>query len=276
MARLLTALFVLLPLFAACRKSAGRPLARVGKSVITEAEFSRKLAEVAPNYRNYVLTPYGQRQFLDVLIREKMILSAARAAGVHLTPEYREQFSEVRREEEERLVEAGDYLLTRLWMEQLSRKGVLAVGDADVKAYFEAHPTEVQARHILLPTSEEAEEAKKAVRAGAPSPAKFAAYAQKVSLDADTAAGGGLMRPTLFGEVIPELEALFRMKNGEIGGPVRSKLGWHVVLKEGERPVPFAEAEPRIRAILQKQRLDRHLQSLQDSFPVEVIDAQFK
>ncbi|MBI5242335.1 MAG: peptidylprolyl isomerase [Elusimicrobia bacterium] len=276
MSRVFAALLILLPFLAGCRKSSGRALARVGKSVITEAEFSRKLSEVAPNYRNYVLTPYGRRQFLDVLIREKMILSAARAAGVHLTPEYREQLSGIRREEEERLAEAGDYLLTRLWMEQLSRKGVLAVGEGEVKAYHEAHPSEVQARHILLSASEEAEAAKKAVRAGAFSPAKFAAYAQKVSLDADTAAGGGLMRPTLFGEVIPELEALFRMKNGEIGGPVRSKLGWHVILKEGERPVPFAEAEPRIRAILQKQKLDRHLQSLQDSFPVEVIDAQFK
>ena len=270
----LLALLLCLPFASGCRKSAERVLARVGGSVITEVEFERRLSEVAPNYRNYVLTPAGRRQFLDILIRQRMILEAARQAGVHRGAEYRDQLAEIRREEEEKLSEAGDYLLTRLWMDQLARKGVLSVADGEVQAYYKQYPYEVQARHILLAASEEAEAAKKALR-GAGS-AKFAAYAEKSSLDADTASDGGRMRPTLFGEVIPELEPLFRMKTGEIAGPVRSKLGWHVILKEGQRTVPFAEAQPRIRAILQKQKLDKHLQSLQASFPVEVIDAQFK
>ena len=274
MFRILLALLLTLPFASGCRKNVERKLARVGTAVITEAEFNRKLAEVAPNYRNYVLTPTGQRQFLDVLIRQQMILEAARSEGVHRSAEYRDQLAEIRREEEEKLAEAGDYLLTRLWMDQLSRKGVLSVSDGEVQANYRQYPSEVRARHILLASSEEAEAAKKALRSGGS--AKFAAYAQKSSLDADTASDGGRMRPTLYGEVIPELEALFRMKTGEIAGPVRSKLGWHVILKEGERTVPFAEAQPRIRALLQKQKLDKHLQSLQASFPVEVIDAQFK
>lgn len=272
---LLPALAAALLLCPACRKGGERVLARVGKTVITEPEFDRKLAEVAPDYRSYVLTPSGRRQFLDVLIREKIVLEAARVSGAESSPEYQEQLAELRRQEEEKLAEAGNYLLTRLWMEGLRRKGVLAVGEDEVKAFHKEHPSEVQARHILLPTPEEAEAAMKAVRSGSGAlTARFAAFAQKNSLDADTAADGGRMRPMLFGEILPELEVVFRMKSGELAGPVASKLGYHVLLKEGERPAPFVEAEPRIRAILEKQKFDRHLQSLQPSLKVEVFDAQ--
>jgi parvulin-like peptidyl-prolyl isomerase len=273
----LPALAVLLLLCSACRKSDERVIARVGKSLITESEFNRKLAEVAPVYRNYVLTPSGRKQFLDVLIREKTVLEAARASGIARSKDYQAQLAELRREEEEKLAEAGEYLMTQLWMEGLRRQGVLKAGDEEIRAFYKDHPSEVQVRHILLPTPAEAEAAKKAVRSGAGSPsARFAAYAGKASLDADTAADGGRMRPMMFGEIIPELEVVFRLKNGEVAGPVASKLGYHVILKEGERPVPFVEAEPRIRIILEKQKFDRHLQSLQSSFTVEVIDAQFK
>ncbi|MFA6030565.1 MAG: peptidylprolyl isomerase [Elusimicrobiota bacterium] len=256
---------------AACRRGEDRRIARVGRSYITESEFRRKLGEVAPDYRNYVLSPYGQRQFLDVLIREKMVLEAARKAGVEKRTEYRDQVAALRREEEEKLREAGDYLLTRMWFEELRSKGVLKVEEAEIRAFFEKHPAEAQVRHILLASPEEAEKAAAAARGGG-----FAAIAQKLSLDADTAAGGGRMPPALFGELIPEFEVVWHMKTGEIAGPVRSKFGYHVVQKEGEKPVPYEKAEPRIRRILEKEKLDRHLQSLQTSFPVEVLDAQFK
>ena len=268
----LAAVLLLCP---ACRKGKDRVLARVGGSVITEPEFDRKLAEVAPNYRSYVITPSGRRQFLDVLIREKIVLEAARVSGVGRSQEYRDQLAELRRQEEEKLAEAGDYLMTRLWMDGLRKNGILAVSDDEVKAYYKEHPAEAQARHILLPTPEEAEAAKRAVRSGPGAlSARFASFAQKNSLDADTAADGGRMRPMLLGEIIPELEVVFRMKSGEVAGPVASKLGYHLLLKEGERPIPFVEAEPRVRAILEKQKFDRHLQSFQSSLKVEVIDAQ--
>ncbi|MBI5630988.1 MAG: peptidylprolyl isomerase [Elusimicrobia bacterium] len=248
-------------------------VATVGPLKITRAEFRRKLAEVAENYQNYVLTPNGRRQFLDILIREKLILAAARASDVPKSQEFLAQMERLRADEEERLREGKEYLLTRLWLEELRAKGVLKAGEEDARDYHRRHPVEVQVRHILLATPEEAEVAAKKARGGA----NFAMLAKSKSLDSATASDGGRMRSSLFGEVIPELEdVVFRTKVGEISGPIKSKFGYHVLKKEGERRLSFAEARERIERLLEKQKLDRHLQSVQEKFPVEVLDEEFK
>lgn len=250
----------------------GTVLAKVGKLKITESEFRRKLAEVKPEYQNYVLTPNGRRQFLDILIREKMILAAAVDSGVTRAPDFKAQFDKIEAEEADRLAEGRDYLLTRLWFEELRRKGVLSVSEAEVRQYHARHPNEVDVRHILLATPEEAEVVLKKARAGT----NFAGLAQAKSLDADTAASGGRMHPALYGEIIPELEdVVFSSKVGEVVGPVRSKFGYHVLRKEAQRTIPFANVEERIRRVLEKAKLDDHLKTLQSRYRVEVLDAQF-
>lgn len=273
MRRLLRALAALACLGAACRRAeAPAVVAKVGKAVITESEFGRRLEQVAPDYQNYVLTPHGRRQFLDVLIREELILQAARADGIEAAPEFKDRLRRLRVEEERKLAEARDYMLKRLWLDKLREQGVLKVGDADVEDYHKKHPIEVQARHALLPTPEDALAVLRRIQAGG----SFEAEARKHSLDADTAAQGGRMNPMLFGEVIPELRDVYKMRVGEVAGPVRSKFGYHVILKESERPAPLEAVKDRIREILEKDRLDQHLQSLQAAYPVEVVDAQFK
>ncbi|HBL17595.1 MAG TPA: hypothetical protein DD417_12825 [Elusimicrobia bacterium] len=268
----LALLAVLAGLGMSCRRGAEDIVARVGNVTITQVEFREKLAEVSPDYQSYVLTPYGRRQFLQVLIREKLILEAAQAEGVPSLPEFKDRMDRLRKEEEEKLAEARDYLLARLWLDQLRDRGVISVTDEEIKDYHRKHPIELSASHILLATSEDAEEVLGKVRSGG----SFAALAKAHSLDADTAHQGGRMRPALYGEVIPELEVLFSMKLGELGGPVKSTFGYHVLWKEKEAPVPFEPVADRLRLVVEKEKLDKHLKSLQASFRVEVLDAQFK
>lgn len=260
-----------LAILAACK---GREpvVAKVGGLAITESEFRGKLSDVAPDYQNYVLTPNGRRQFLDVLIREKLVLAAAADSGVGRSSEFRAEWDRIKAEDERALAQARDRLMIHLWREDLRQKGVLRVTDDEVKDKHARHPNEVSVRHILLATPEEAEAALKKLRAGA----NFAALA-KDSLDADTAAEGGRMKPALYGEIIPELEdVVFNSRVGELVGPVRSKFGYHVLKKEQQRPTKLPDAQDRIRIILEKQKLDGHLQTLQARFPVEVVDVQFK
>ena len=247
-------------------------IARVGGAAITETEFNRRLAEVAPAYQNYVQTPHGRKQFLDILVREKFILQAARRDGVDAMPEFKERMRQAREEAEERLAQARDYNLVRLWFERLRKSGVLRASEEEIAESHKKHPEEVVARHILLATPEEAE----AVLRQAREKGGFAALAKKHSLDADTANEGGKMTPTLRGEIIPEFEVVFDMRVGEVGGPVRSKFGYHVLMKESERKAVLADVAERIRNVLEKQKLDKHLQARQESIPVEVIDAQFR
>jgi peptidyl-prolyl cis-trans isomerase C len=267
------ALFVILSLLSsACAKKQEDIVARVGKAVISESEFREKLGEVSPDYHNYVLTPYGRRQFLDVLVREKLILQASRAAGIAGSPKFKDRMRKLRQEEERKLAEARDYLLTNLWLDKLREDGTLKATSADVADYHRKHPKEIRARHILLPTAEEAESVLKQIRSGK----KFATLAKKHSLDADTAVEGGRMQPAIYGEIIPELEDLYRMRVGEVAGPIRSKFGYHILLKESEKRLSLKSVRDRVQTILEKKKLDEHLQSLQARYPVEVLDAQFR
>ena len=259
-------------LCAACRQR--EPIvARVGPLAISESEFRRKLSDVAQNYQSYVITPNGRRQFLDVLIREKMILAAASESDVRKSADFKLQLEHLKADEEERLREGREYLLTRLWLEDLRQKGVLRVTDDEVSDYFRRHPIEIEVRHILLANPDEAAAIAKRARGGA----NFALLAKEHSLDAATAADGGRMEPALYGEIIPDIEdVVFRMRNGEISGPIKSKFGYHVLRKDGEKKLKFEEARERVARLLEKQKLDRYLQSIQEKFPVEVVDEQFK
>ena len=275
MFRLPKALLIsLLLLPAACKRGQedDEVVARVGRAAITQAEFHRKLAEVAPGFQSYVATPYGRRQFLDVLIREKLILESAKSDGTDQTPPFIERMGELRRDEEAKMKEARDYLLTRLWIDHLRERGVVAATDDELRDYHKRNPVEVKARHILLATADDAEAAIARLRHGA----SFAEAAKKQSLDGDTASEGGRMRSAILGETLPELEVLFKMKTGELGGPVRSKFGYHILLKDGEERPSFEALKDRIKDVIEKQKLDRHLQTMQASFRVEVVDAQFK
>ncbi|MBI5247842.1 MAG: peptidylprolyl isomerase [Elusimicrobia bacterium] len=266
-------ILILALLSAACRGEKDPVVARVGKLKITQSEFQRKLGEVSQGYQDYVLSPSGRRQFLDVLIREKLVLAAAQQSDVPRSPEFRAQLEKLRREEEDRVREGGDYLLTSMWIENLRMRGELKIDESDVRDYLAKHPLEVDMRHVLLGSPEAAAEVAKRLRSGA----NFVKVAKEQSLDAATANDGGKLPTSLYGEVIPELEeVVFHMRVGEIGGPLKSKFGYHVLRKDGEKKVSLEEGRSRVARLLEKQKLDAHLQSIQAKFPVEVVDEQFR
>ncbi len=260
--------YVFLAVFSvACRGEKDAVVARVGKLKITQSEFTRKLGEVSHGYQDYVLSPSGRRQFLDVLIREKLVLAAAQQSDVPRSAEFRAQLEKIRKEEEDRVREGADYLLTSMWVADLRRRGELKVEESMVRAYLSKHPVEVDVRHVLLSSPEAAAAVAKRLRAGA----NFGKVAKEESLDAATAADGGKLPTSLYGEVIPELEeVVFRMRVGEIGGPLKSKFGYHVLRKDGARAVSLKDGQARVASLLEKQKLDAYLQAIQVKFPVEV------
>lgn len=256
----------------ACAKSDDL-VARVGPLSISKPEFHEKLAEVAPEYQNYVRTSSGRKQFLEILVREKLILAAAKDDHVASTEEFSSEVDKLKTEQRRRLKEFEEYLLTKLWIDGLRQRGVLRVTDEEVRAYHASNPREVQLRHILVGDPRLGEELLKKIRKGG----NFAQIAKAESLDQDTAAKGGRLPPLLRGEVLPELEDVaFKMRTSETIGLVQSKFGWHILRKEADRPVPFDETKERIRKLLEKKKLDGYLARLSERYPVEVLDAQLK
>lgn len=115
----------------------------------------------------------------------------------------------------------------------------LSVTDGELKGFFEAEkerlgaPQTVRLRHILLASEKEAGDFLIAVRAGA----DFARLASQVSLDAGTKDKGGDLGFVAKGMLPPELERVaLGLKPGEVGGPARTSLGFHLVKAEEVRP----------------------------------------
>ena len=129
----------------------------------------------------------------------------------------------------------------RLLMEALLQDAARAAvsDEAEHKVYDEAvkqMPTEeeVHARHILVPTEDEA----KAVLADLKKGADFAAVAKEKSKDPAAAEGGDLGYFTK-DQMVPEFSTVaFKLGKGELSDPVKTQFGWHIIKVEDKRTKP--------------------------------------
>jgi hypothetical protein len=84
----------------------------------------------------------------------------------------------------------------------------------------------IRVSHILLATEEEANQVLRDLKAGA----RFEDLAAGRSKDASSAARGGDMGEFQRGDLMPAFEnAAFNLKPGQIGGPIRTALGYHII-----------------------------------------------
>ncbi len=129
----------------------------------------------------------------------------------------------------------------RLLMEALLQDvGRAALSDeAEHKVYDEAvkqvtNEEEVHARHILVPTEDEA----KAVLAQLKTGADFATLAKEKSKDPGAAEGGDLGYFTK-DQMVPEFaNVAFKLDKGQISDPVKTQFGWHIIKVEDKRIKP--------------------------------------
>ncbi|HEX3504458.1 MAG TPA: peptidylprolyl isomerase [Xanthobacteraceae bacterium] len=122
----------------------------------------------------------------------------------------------------------------------LQQAGTAAVtDDAMHKVYDDAvkqmpSEQEVHARHILVPTEDEAKAIEDQLKKGA----DFAALAKEKSKDPGASDGGDLGYFTK-DQMVPEFaEAAFRLDKGQISDPVHTQFGWHVIKVEDKRTKP--------------------------------------
>jgi peptidyl-prolyl cis-trans isomerase C len=131
---------------------------------------------------------------------------------------------------------------------------------------------EARARHILVPSEEEAVQAIKDLDAGQ----KFEDIAKKRSSGPNAQVGGDLGW-FLKDEMIPAIsDIVFKMKPGTYTKtPVKTDLGWHVIKVEErrERQVPkFEQVEGEIRGMLSQQALKDLVIDLRKKADVQLFD----
>lgn len=252
----------------ACSKNDGKVIARVGSEKITETYLQEKFAEISPAAQEYLASKPGRRQFLDVIIHERLMLIAARASRVAGGNDYRAKVKEKEVEMKETLQAYKDFMLTRMWVDDM-RLSELKVTDQEAQEYYQKYPYTVTLAHILLPSYEEAEKVIKKLKSGS----DFDRTAREYSLDKETVR----LPPVMYGEFMPELEDMaFKMRTGETQGIVKTAMGFHIIKKLAQDKAPEAPALERVRKIIEKKKFDAYLAKFQEKNKVEVIDENYK
>ena len=255
-------------LLAACGRQDGKVIAKVGSEKITETYLQEKFAEISPAAQEYLSSKPGRKQFLDVLIHERLMLLAARKSRVASGDDYKGRVRQKEAEMKDTLQAYKDFMLARMWIEDM-REGELKVTDQEVQEYYQKYPSKVTLAHILLPSYEEAEKVMKKLKGGA----DFDRTAKEFSLDKETVR----LPPVMYGEFMPELEDMaFKMKTGETQGIVKTPMGFHIIKKLGQDRAAQPEALERARKIMEKKKFDAYLAKFQEKNKVEVTDENYK
>ena len=120
---------------------------------------------------------------------------------------------------------ANQQVIRELLLDHFVSEAVPA-SDADAELLLSSDPTVTCIRHILVPTEQEAIDAKNRIEGGE----EFAALAAEVGTDGTAASGGDLGCQPLSTYVVEFADAAAAAEVGVVSDPVESQFGWHLIL----------------------------------------------
>ncbi len=213
-------------------------LATVGKQKVTLADAAMIYTTLPPEVAQ---VPAEQllSGITEQLVSETVLYEKALAAKLDQSKEMTYRLNAIRRSA---LAEA---YLTIEMAKRITEDQLRAEYDEMIKEF--GGEEEVNARHILVKTEDEAKALVQKIKDGA----DFAKLAAEESTGPSGPNGGDL---GWFGQgqmVKPFADAAFALKKGEVSDPVKTDFGWHVIKLEDRReqaPPPFDIIEPQLRA----------------------------
>ncbi len=268
--------FILAGVFlGACQRSQEPTVAVVGSFKITESDLKTQINDAPTEYRQYAATAEGRRQFLNFIIREKVLLTESKRLGIPKETAYKEAIAKNKEDAKKRLKDYQTTLQVESVLRRL-RSTDLAASDSEVEKYYNDHtdeyqkPVELIASHILLSTEAEGQKALAKLKAKQP----FEKVAKEMSKDPGTAMRGGKMKPFRRGDIVPEFEnAAFALKVGSISGIVKSQFGFHIIKKVSEKALPslpLAQVKDEIRSKIERDKFDAWVEKQQALLGVHV------
>ena len=224
------------------RAPAAGILAQVDDATLTETDLQRL---VPPELREGI-TGAEIRDVLDRWVNTELLYQKARKDGLDRDPAVAARLHDMER----------DLLADELLQRELASR--VQVGGEELQSYYRSHlaqyTQEVQLKQIVLGTREEAEDVLQLLRNGA----QFEALARQRSTD-ESAARAGDLGFVGKGAMNPAFEAVvFALQPGEVGGPIPTTEGFHLVKVAAKRPasdpIPFEAARDEIMHTLLLQR----------------------
>ena len=241
-------------------------LAKVDGQPITDEDVADAMADIGPGLPQKLEGAARQKYVLDYLIDLKLAAKKAEAEKLTSTPEFERKMA---------------YYREKLAMEQLlgSIAKTATTEEAERKAYDEAAKAEppqpeIHARHILLPTEDEAKKALARVKGGE----DFAKVATELSKD--PSGNGGDLGWFTKDRMVPEFsDAAFKLKEGEISDPVKTQFGWHIIKVEGVRTKtfpPFEQVKDQAARYVSQKAESEAIAQLHRAAKIELFDADGK
>jgi len=238
--------------------------ARVAGTVITVSEVRREAVArelIEDGAALPVDNPVFQEALSELIDQRLLALEAARR-GLDQDPEARRRLAAA----EERIL--GNVLVENAIAQSVTDEAVERVYEE--QAQLAPRTTEVRARHILVESREEAEEAVRILEDGV----SFADLATRISRDPATRLiGGDLGYFTRAGIVPAFAEVAFSTEEGAVSAPFETEYGWHVLTVVDRRTQPRASLEtmrPNILRFLTLQEIDALLTDLRADYPVVI------
>ena len=241
-------------------------LAKVDGAQITEDDVSDAMLDIGPGLPQKLDAAGRQKYVLDYLIDMKLVAKKAMADKMDSGAVFTRRLA---------------YYHDKLAMESILTEVATgaATDEAERKAYDEAAKAqppqpEVHARHILLPSEEEAKKALERIKKGE----DFAKVAAELSKD--PGGEGGDLGWFTKDKMVPEFaDAAFKMEPGQVSDPVKSQFGWHVIKVEEKRMKTFPPFEQikdqAARYVAQKAQSDL-ITKLREGVKIERTDAEPK
>ncbi len=244
-----------------------KPVATVNGRAITEADLAFADSEIGSDFGS--LPAETKRRYLVEFLIETNLFAAAA--------------------ETDKLASGENFDKRVAYMRQRAARQAYfdakvkgGVSEAAAKGFYDDQvkmlktEEEVQARHILVGSEDQAKDLADKIAKGG----DFAALAKENSVDAGSKENGGMLGYFGKGQMVPQFEqAAFALEKGAVSKPVQSQFGWHIIKVEDKRQKPpptFEQVKDQIMGSLMKSQAQTVLAGLRKSAKVEYFDEAMK
>ena len=245
-------------------------LAYVDNQPITQEDFDRAADNLEDNFKSFVNTKAGRATFISFLISEKLLLTDALHRKLDQTPEYQQEMRALEEAQKIALENAKNFALRRMLFDSLVQDGTLNVTEDEMKEYYKKYPYEITIRQLIISDPQKAATVMREMR-NVRTVARFADYAKQYSEDPVSKKTGGEMQPFIPGEYLPQIEVpAANSKLMEVQGFITTAQGNHIIMKVAETRLTYKDAKERIKLILENQKLDNYLNSLNKKYNISI------
>ncbi|MFQ3573907.1 MAG: peptidyl-prolyl cis-trans isomerase [Thermodesulfovibrionales bacterium] len=222
MKRFLPLLFIVMALVFACKKAdvSGDYVVKIDNQRLTEKDLKKEFDTLPDMAKQFFMSPDGPERFADELVKREILYLEAQKRGLDKKEDFTKKLEEFKK----------ITLINQLLEEEM--KKISKPTDEELREYYDKHkeefmtPTHVRLSQIVVKDQQSARKVIEQLQKGE----DFAKIAREISVDKNTAKGGGDMGLFKKGDLNKELEDIaFRMKKGDVSNPIPLKDGIHFI-----------------------------------------------